>query len=75
MDRLDFTRIARNEWRIRLGAEIVGDVLRMPDVLKTGATVFVIHLDEDARGPVRVRDAARVRAETERMVRTHPLWP
>ena len=75
MEQLDFNRIARNEWRIRLGTDIVGHVLRMPDVLEPGAAVFVIHLDEDARGPVRVHDADRVRAETQRMVRTHPLWP
>ncbi len=46
----------------------------MPDILEAGATVFMIHLDEDTRGPVRVHDAGRVRTETERMLRTHPLW-
>ena len=75
MDQMSFTRIARHEWRVRLGGGIVGDVLRMPDILEAGATVFMIHLDEDTRGPVRVHDAARVRAEAERLVRTHPLWP
>ena len=74
MDRIDFYRIARHEWRIRLDGETVGDVLRMPDILSAGATVFVIHLSEDGRGPVRVRDPARVRAETARMIDTHPLW-
>ena len=74
MDRIDFDRIARHEWRIRLDGEIVGDVLRMPDVLAAGAALFVIHLSEDYRGPVRVGDPARVRPETARMIDTHPLW-
>ena len=74
MDRMDFDRIARHEWRIRLDGEVVGDVLRMPDVLQAGAAVFVIHPSEDSRGPVRVGDPARVRAETARMLDTHPLW-
>ncbi len=42
----------------------------MPDILEAGATVFMVHLDEDTRGPVRVHDASRVRTETERMLRT-----
>ncbi len=74
MNQVSFTRIARHEWRVRLDGEIVGDVFRMPDILEAPATVFMIHLDEDTRGPVRVHDAGRVRAETERMLRTHPLW-
>jgi len=74
MDLVSFTRIARHEWRVSLDGETVGDVLRMPDILKPGAIVFMIHLYEDTRGPVRVFDPARVRAETERTLRTHPMW-
>ena len=68
-----FKRIARHEWRVYRDGDIVGDVLRMPDILKRGAMLFVIHLDEDFRGPVRVHDCNRVREVTERMVRTHPF--
>lgn len=39
-----------------------------------GARVFPIHLDSDPRGPARVRERHRVRAETEWLVDTHPLW-
>ena len=74
MYQVSFARVARHEWRVRLDGEVVGDVLRMPDVLRAGAAVFVIHPSEDSRGPVRVGDPARVRAETARMLDTHPLW-
>ena len=72
-DRHHLKRIARHEWRVYRDGDIVGDVLRMPDILKRGAMLFVIHLDEDFRGPVRVHDCNRVREVTERMVRTHPF--
>ena len=73
MTGITFKRIARHEWRVYQDGDIVGDVLRMPDILKRGAMLFVIHLDEDFRGPVRVHDCNRVREVTEQMVRTHPF--
>ena len=74
MSDVTFRRIDRHEWRVYQDRDIVGDVLRMPDILDPGRSLFVVHLSEDFRGPVRVRDAARVREVTQRLVASHPLW-
>ena len=74
MTDITFKRIDRHEWRIYQDTDIVGDVLRMPDILDAGQSFFVVHLSEDHRGPVRVHHAARVREVTQRLVNTHPLW-
>ena len=74
MTDVTFKRIDRHEWRIFQDRDIVGDVLRMPDILDPGRSLFVVHLSEDHRGPVRVHDAARVREVTQRLVDSHSLW-
>ena len=74
MDRVTFKRIAPDESRIYHDGDRVGDIYRQPDCLEPGAHYYVVHLDEDRRGPVRVHDRARVREVAERLVRTHPLW-
>ncbi len=73
MDRVTFKRIAPDESRIYRDGDRVGDIYRQPDCLVPGAHYYVVHLDEDWRGPVRVHDRARVREVAERLVRTHPL--
>ena len=74
MDDLTFKRSDGDEWRIYLDGDIVGDVCRIPDILKPDTFFFVVHLSEDGRGPVRVHDRARVREVTERLIDTHPLY-
>lgn len=71
---IEFERIGACEWRIREDGRCIGDVNRYEDVTKPGTHVFVIHLDEDPRGPRRVKERDRVREETLRLVDTHPLW-
>ena len=73
MTEIAFKRIAPEESRIYRDGEYVGDVHRQPDVLEPGAHYYVIHLDEDRRGPVRVHARTRIREVAERLVETHPL--
>ena len=74
MDRLAFKRIAPEESRIHRDGDCVGHVYRQDDILNPGSHYYVVHLDEDPRGPARVHERARVREAAERLVRTHPLW-
>ena len=72
---ITFRRVSADEARIYLDGEYVGDVYRQDDILKPGAVFYVVHLDEDSRGPVRVHERTRIREVTENRVRTHPLLP
>ena len=74
MDHVTFERINPGESRIRLDGDCAGFVYRQPDALDPGAHCYVVHLNEDWRGPVSVQDRARIREVTERLVDTHPLW-
>ena len=74
MNAIVFHRVAPDEARIVLDGDHVGDVYRQADVLSPGSHFHVVHLEEDPRGPCRVHDRSRVRAETERLVLSHPLW-
>lgn len=71
---IEFERVGAGEWRIREDDRCIGDVNRYEDITEPGTHVFVIHLDEDSRGPRRVKERDRVREETLRLVDTHPLW-
>ena len=73
MESVRFKRIAPDESRINLDGDPVGEVYRQPDCLRLGSHYFVIHLDEDHRGPVRVHDRSRIREVAERLVATHPF--
>ncbi len=68
-----FRRIAPDESRIYQDGDHVGDVYALDDPLRVGARYFVVHLDEDPRGPCRVQDRSRIREVTERLVGSHPL--
>ena len=71
-----FTRVGDDEARILdADGDHVGDLFRHPDILHPGSSYFVIHLDEDPRGPVRVHDRSRIREVAEERIRSHPLWP
>ena len=74
MSGIVFRRIAPDESRIVLDGGHVGDVYALDDPLREGARYFVVHLDEDPRGPVRVHDRIRIRSVTESLVLSHPLW-
>ena len=74
MSGIAFRRIAPDEARIVLDGDHVGDVYRQEDVLSPGSYFYVVHLDEDPRGPRRVHDRSRIREVTERLVLSHPLW-
>ena len=74
MSGIAFRRIAPDEARIYHDGDHVGDVYRQEDVLSPGSHFYVVHLDEDPRGPRRVHDRNRIREVTERLVLSHPLW-
>ena len=44
-----------------------------PDILNPGEHYYVVHLDEDYRGPVRVHERSRIRDVAQYLVDTHPL--
>ena len=74
MSRIDFKRIASDESRIVQDGDHVGDVYAHDDILCPGRRYFVIHLDEDPRGPKRVHERHRVRDLAQQLVDSHPLW-
>ena len=74
MSAIAFRRIAPDESRIYRDSDHVGDVYRQDDVLSPASHIYVVHLDEDPRGPCRVQDRNRVREVTERLVLSHPFW-
>ena len=67
-----FFRTSREEARIYVGDDYVGDVFAYDDLLHPGTRVFEIHLFEDYRGPRRLHDRSRVRETAQRMVDTLP---
>ena len=74
MSAIAFRRIAPDESRVYRDGDHVGDVYALDDPLRAGAQYFVVHLDENPRGPCRVHDRNRIREVTERLVLSHPLW-
>ncbi len=74
MSRIEFKRIAPDESRIYDAGDCVGEVYRHDDILNPGEHYYVVHLSEDYRGPVRVRERGRIRDVAHRLVDTHPLW-
>ena len=72
---IDFSRCGEDEFRIRDDENrCIGSVYKHEDVLRPGSFFFVIHLNEDWRGPKRVYDRRRVREEVHKRVDSHPLW-
>ena len=74
MDTITFKRVTPHESRIYAGGEHVGDVYRRDDILAPGHVFYVVHLDEDPRGPRRVHERRRIREVAQRLVDSHPLW-
>ena len=74
MSRITFKRMNPEESRIYSDGDYIGDVYRQDDILNPGAHYYVIHLDEDYRGPHRVHERHRIRDETQRLVDSHPFY-
>ena len=71
---ITFRRTSADEARIHdADGDHVGDLFRHPDILHPGSSYFVIHLDEDPRGPVRVHERSRIREVTLGLLASHPL--
>ena len=68
-----FKRTLPDHAHIYHGQELVGEVTRQPDLLNAGSWLYVIHLFDDMRGPVRVHDRKRVREVAEQRIRTCEL--
>ncbi len=74
MSRIAFKRITPGESRIYQDGDCIGDLYCLDDVLHPGQRVYVAHLDEDIRGPVRIRDRDSIRDVVQQRVDSHPLW-
>ena len=75
MSTISFKRIAPDESRIYdADGEYVGNVYAHDDILNPGVRVFLIWLDEDPRGWIRVHDRARIREVAIERLRTHPFF-
>ena len=74
MSRIEFKRVTPHASRIYDAGDCVGEVYRQDDILNPGEHHYVVHLSEDHRGPVRVRERDRIRAVAQRLVDTHDLW-
>ena len=74
MGRVTFKRITPHESRIYADGDHVGDVYRQDDILAPGHVFYVLHIDEDPRGPQRVHERHRIREVAQRLVDSHPLW-
>ena len=74
METITFKQITPHESRIYAGGEYVGDVYRRDDILAPGQVFYVVHLDEDPRGPRRVHERRHIRDVAQHLVDTHPLW-
>ena len=73
MGSISFRRVTPEESRIYdADGEHVGDVFRHDDILNRGQAFYVLHLDEDPRGPRRVHQRDRIREVAQRLVDTHP---
>ena len=74
MSQVTFKRITPQESRIFADGHYIGDVYRHDDILHRGQHYFIVHLDEDPRGPRRVHDRSRIREVAQRLVDTHPFY-
>ena len=73
--RITFGRASADEARIYQDGDHIGNVYRQRDILEPSSSYFVIHLDDDSRGPVTVHERSRIRDIAQRLIDTHPLWP
>ena len=75
MSNITFKRAAEDEWRIYdHDGDCVGDVYPQPDILNRDAHYYLVWLDDDPRGFVRVHARSRVREIAQRRLDTHPFF-
>ena len=74
MTEISFKRVSSTEARIHdAGGEYVGDVYAHDDILHPGRRVYLVLLEDDARGWATVHDRARIREVASERLRTHPF--
>ncbi len=75
MSRITFKRLTPEESAIHdADGDRVGEVYRQPDILKPGRHYYIVHLDEDPRGYVRVFDRSRIRDVAQERLDSHPYY-
>ena len=70
---IHFKKTALDHTHTYHGQELVGDLTRPLDLLKSRSWFYVIHLFDDARGFTRVHDRKHVREVAEERIRTCEL--
>ena len=71
---ITFKRITPDLSRIYDDDGCVGEVYRQPDILNPGKHYYVLTMDEDPRGPLRVFDRSRIREQARLRLLTHPYY-
>ncbi len=75
MSTITFRRVSPHESRIyNADGHHVGDAYREDDLLNPGTHYYVVHLQEDWRGPKRVRDRRRIRQVAQQLLDSHPFY-
>ena len=75
MSRITFKRVTPEESVIcDADGDRVGEVFRQPDILHPGRHYYLIWLDEDPRGYVRVFDRSRIPRVTQERLDSHPYY-
>ena len=74
MCRISFKCIAPEESRIHdADGDHVGDIYTQDDVLHPGGRIYAVHMLEDPRGFVRVKDRNRIRRVAGEPLLSHPF--
>ncbi len=74
MSEISFRRVNATEPRIYdADGDHVGDVYAHDDILVPGRRVYLVLLEDDARGWVAVHDRARIREVAAERLLTHPF--
>ena len=75
MSRISFKRVTPEESVIYdADGDRVGEVFRQPDILHPGCHYYLIWLDDDPRGYVRVFDRARIHDVAQARLDSHPYF-
>ena len=75
MSRIEFRRVTPEQSNIHdADGEYIGEVCRQPDILNPGKHYYVVHLDEDPRGWVRVFERSQIRDVAQERWDSHPYY-
>ena len=72
MPQITFRKTGEDEARIYEDGRIVGELFRDEDYNRPGGILYTIHLAEDGRGPVRVRERSSIRKTVIHLLDTLP---